>query len=100
MPACDRPGYGAGRGMIPNPAVASRGDLRTLLAHAVAAHRAGALSEAVRLYDLLLAADPCHAWANYFRGVLAQEAGELGTARALCRVACNAPDAAPQFLVT
>ena len=86
--------------MIPNPAVASRGDLRTLLAHAVAAHRAGALSEAVRLYDLVLAADPCHAWANYFRGVLAQEAGELETARALCRVACNAPDAAPQFLVT
>ena len=85
---------------MPSPAVASRDDLRTLLARAVAAHRAGGLSEAGRLYDLVLAADPSHGWASYFRGVLAQEAGELETARALYRTACSSPDAAPQFLVT
>ena len=85
---------------MPSQAVASRDDLRTLLARAVAAHRAGGLSEAGRLYDLVLAADPCHGWASYFRGVLAQETGELETARALYRTACSSPDAAPQFLVT
>jgi tetratricopeptide (TPR) repeat protein len=85
---------------MPSPAVASRGDLRTLLARAVAAHRAGGLSEAGRLYDLILAADPSHGWASYFRGVLAEQAGELETARELYRTACSSPDAAPQFLVT
>jgi tetratricopeptide (TPR) repeat protein len=85
---------------MPGRGVASGGDLRTLLARAVAAHRAGGLSEAERLYDLVLAADPCHGWASYFRGVLAQEAGELEAARALYRTACSSPDAAPQFLVT
>ena len=45
---------------MPSRGVASGGDLRTLLARAVAEHRAGRLSEAGRLYDLVLAADPCH----------------------------------------
>lgn len=85
---------------MPSQAVASRDDLRPLLARAVAAHRAGFLDEAGRLYDLVLAANPCHGWASYFRGVLAQEAGELETARALYRTACGTPDAAPQFFVT
>jgi hypothetical protein len=85
---------------MPSQAVASRDDLRPLLARAVAAHRVGGLDEAGRLYDLVLAADPGHGWANYFRGLLAQEAGELDTARALYRTACGSPDAAPQFFVT
>lgn len=85
---------------MPAEAAASRSELRPLLDNAVAAHRAGRLAEAGLLYDRVLAIDPGHGWASYFRGVLAEEAGELETARALFVTACSAPDAVPQFLVT
>lgn len=78
-------------------AAARQDDPRPLLAKAVAAHRAGRLAEAGRLYDLVLAAHPGHGWANYFRGVLAQDAGETETARAYFVTACGTADAPPQF---
>lgn len=82
---------------MPVEAGAWQDDPRPLLAGAVAAHRAGRLAEARRLYDQILAAHPAHGWANYFRGVLAQEAGDSEPARAYLVNACRAPDAAPQF---
>ena len=76
---------------------ASQADPRPMLASAVAAHRAGRLEEARRLYDAVLSAHPGHGWANYFRGVLSQEAGDVKAARTYFMTACSASGAAPQF---
>ena len=68
-----------------------------MLASAVAAHRAGRLDDAAEFYDRVLSADPDHGWANYFRGVVAQEVGDVVTARTRFMYACSAPDVLPQF---
>lgn len=78
-------------------AAASPDDPRRLLAGAVAAHRAGRVAEARRLYDAVLSAHPGHCWASYFLGLLAEEAGEAETARTYFVTACAAPDVPPQF---
>jgi hypothetical protein len=70
-----------------------------MLRSAVAAHRAGQRQDAKRAYDQILAADPGNGWANYFRSVLADEAGEPALALACLRRAAQAPDPPVQSLV-
>lgn len=70
-----------------------------LLRHAVAAHRAGRLGEARLGYDEVLANEPNHAWANYFRAVLADAEGDARLSLDCLRRAASSRDPPVQALV-
>ncbi|MCE7896997.1 MAG: hypothetical protein DYH19_09535, partial [Gammaproteobacteria bacterium PRO8] len=62
------------------------------LGQAIAAHRAGQLAEADRLYQRAIQADPRDARAQRLRGLLARERGDFETSgRCLARAAELAP---------
>src|SRR4051794_8817950 len=59
-------------------------DLDQLIDQALAYHNAGRLHEAERIYRAVLDADPTHAEAMNFLGVIAMQAGHLRDAEAWC----------------
>jgi tetratricopeptide (TPR) repeat protein len=71
-----------------------------VLRHAVAAHQAGRLDEARLGYDRVLADEPDHGWANYFRAVLADTEGNARLALDCLRRAAAAQEPPVQALVT
>ena len=71
-----------------------------LLRQAVAAHRAGRLDEARLGYDRVLALEPDHGWANYFRAVLAEAEDDARLALDCLRRAAVAKEPPVQALVT
>jgi predicted O-linked N-acetylglucosamine transferase (SPINDLY family) len=69
--------------------------IATLLAEATAQHRAGELSEARRLYTLILAAEPTHAVASFRAGLLELQGARPTQALALLEQAAHlAPEEA------
>lgn len=70
-----------------------------ILRQAVAAHQAGRLGEARAGYELVLAGEPDHGWANYFRAVLADAEGDGTLALDCLRRAARAGDPPVQALV-
>jgi tetratricopeptide (TPR) repeat protein len=67
--------------------------IRSVLEQAVAAHQVGYLSEAVRLYGLVLDEQPSNAVANYNLGVLSLEIEKIQAAIILFK---NAIDSNPE----
>jgi tetratricopeptide (TPR) repeat protein len=70
-----------------------------MLRQAVAAHEAGRLAEARAGYDLVLAREPEHGWAHYFRAVLAEAEGDATLALDHLRRAARGCDPPAQALV-
>lgn len=68
-----------------------------LLQQAVALHRAGARAQALPLYDRVLAMEPDNGWALFFRGIAAEEEGELALAERLFEQAGAAGFAEPDL---
>jgi hypothetical protein len=75
-------------------------DAAAVLRRAVAAHRAGRRTEARAGYDAILAADPGHGWANYFRSLIADDDQDAALALACLRRATASPDPPVQALVS
>jgi len=71
----------------------SSGDLAAMLSDGLGHHQSGRLEEADAMYRLILTADPEHADANHFLGVLCFQAGRDETAAALIEKSLTtAPD--------
>lgn len=74
-------------------------DPAATLRHAVAAHQNGNLTEARAGYDRVLADDPGHGWANYFRSLVADADKDDSLALACLRRAAAAPEPPVQACV-
>jgi predicted O-linked N-acetylglucosamine transferase (SPINDLY family) len=72
-------------------------DIRRWFAAALADHQAGRLKDAERRYRQILAADPRHADALHFLGVLTHETGNSDAAVAMIRKAIAQAPRAPAF---
>jgi len=71
--------------------------IHDVLCEAIAAHQAGELNEAVRLYSVVLDDQPSNAVANYNLGVLSLEVQNLGSAVILFRNAIESNPKEKQY---
>jgi tetratricopeptide (TPR) repeat protein len=71
--------------------------IHDMLCQAIAAHQAGELNEAVRLYGVVLDDQPSNAVANYNLGVLSLEVQNLGSAVILFRNAIESNPKEKQY---